>query len=142
MVLPVRCASVPGALWSCLRHIRTTSALRSAGVRASSADEGKIDKICRLPHNCSNKNQRRRGKMKIRIIALLVAALIVIPGTSHAFGLFRWAFDAVANQLGLDRGPIPKVLPQNPPPDVTTGKLHMVPPHPDGKKIYIQAEGF
>lgn len=80
--------------------------------------------------------------MKMRIIALLVAVLIVFPGTSHAFGLLRWAFDAVANQLGLDRGPIPKVIPQNPPPDVATGKVPNVQPHPDARKIYIQAEGF
>ena len=80
--------------------------------------------------------------MKIRIIALLVAALIVFPGTSHAFGLLRWGFDAVANQLGLDRGPIPKVMPQNPPPDVPNGKAPVGPQHPDAKKIYIQAEGF
>jgi len=80
--------------------------------------------------------------MKIRIFALIVATLIVFPGTSHAFGLFRYAFDMVANQFGLDRGPIPKVVPNNPPPDVPTGKAPIIPQHPDAKKIYIQAEGF
>ncbi len=46
--------------------------------------------------------------MKLRIVALIVASLIAFPHTSHAFGLMRYAFDMVANQFGLDRGPIPQ----------------------------------
>jgi len=80
--------------------------------------------------------------MKLRIVALIVASLIAVPHTSHAFGLMRYAFDMVANQLGLDRGPIPKVIPNNPPPDVATRKAPVVPQHPEAKRIYIQAEGF
>ena len=50
--------------------------------------------------------------MKTRILALVIAILISVPGTSHAFGIMRWTFDAIANQLGLDRGPIPEGSPQ------------------------------
>jgi hypothetical protein len=80
--------------------------------------------------------------MRMKILALLIASLIAFPGTSHAFGLMRWAFDAVANQLGLDRGPIPKVIPNNPPSDVPNKHGQNVPNDPNTKRIYIQAEGF
>jgi hypothetical protein len=81
--------------------------------------------------------------MKTKIImALMIAALISFPGTSHAFGLMRWAFDAVANQLGLDRGPIPKVIPNNPPSDVLSRHGLKIPNDPNVNRMYIQAEGF
>lgn len=80
--------------------------------------------------------------MKLTIVALIVASLISVPQTSEAFGLMRYVFDMAANQLGLDRGPIPKVIPNNPPPDVATSKGPVVPQHPNPNKIYIQAEGF
>jgi hypothetical protein len=83
--------------------------------------------------------------MKIKLLALVIVALISFPATSHAFGLMRWGFDAVANQLGLDRGPIPKVIPNYPPSDVPSKHGHNLPNlpnHPNGTRIYIQAEGF
>ena len=48
------------------------------------------------------------------LIGVLVCSLLC-PSMSHAFGLLRYTFDAIANQLGLDRGPIPKTLPRTPP---------------------------
>ncbi len=80
--------------------------------------------------------------MKTRILALVIAILISVPGTSHAFGIMRWTFDAIANQLGLDRGPIPKVVPNNPPSDVPSRHGINLPNDPNAKRIYIQAEGF
>jgi len=62
------------------------------------------------------------------------------PAASHAFGILRYTFDAIANQFGLDRGPVPKVMPKTPPPYV--GPHGPVNPHPDANRIYIQADGF
>ncbi len=79
--------------------------------------------------------------MLVKILIGMLVCFLVCPSVSHAFGLLRYTFDAVANQLGLDRGPIPKTLPRTPP-----GALY---PHgsllnkcPDGRRVYIQAEGF
>lgn len=80
--------------------------------------------------------------MKTRALALAIAVMICFPGTSHAFGIMRWTFDAIANQLGLDRGPIPKIIPNNPPSDVPSRHGHNIPGDPNAERIYIQAEGF
>lgn len=80
--------------------------------------------------------------MKVKIIVvLLVCALVAFPAVSHGFALLRWAFDAVANQFGLDRGPIPKVIPKAVPADCSP------PGQPRGKTdrypgFFIQADGF
>jgi len=79
--------------------------------------------------------------MKTKILIGILAVMLSFPASSHALGLLGYVFDAVANQLGLDRGPIPKALPQMPPPGCApstpaAGK------HPDAHRIYIQAEGF
>jgi hypothetical protein len=74
------------------------------------------------------------------MIGILVISL-ACPCASHAFGLLRYTFDAIANQLGLDRGPIPKAPPKAPP----SGFYPQGPPpnaHPDANRIHIQAEGF
>ena len=76
----------------------------------------------------------------ILVIAILLVSM-TCPPVSHGFGLLRYTFDAVRNQLGLDRGPIPKLTPGFPhacfdPPCPSPGK------HPDAHRIYIQAEGF
>ena len=79
--------------------------------------------------------------MKTKILIAILIFGILCPGTSHAFGILRYTFDAIANQLGLDRGPIPKVLPPPPPPPGhdPNGAFSR---HPDANRIYIQAEGF
>jgi hypothetical protein len=74
------------------------------------------------------------------VIALLVASL-ALPSVSHGQGLLRYLFDGISNQLGLDRGPIPKVLPrpypvQHTPWGVPLGKFA------DAPRPYIQAQGF
>jgi hypothetical protein len=78
-------------------------------------------------------------KAKIFLVAVLIS--LTVTGSSHAFGLLQYIFDAVSNQLGLDRGPIPKVVPYSPPPPYGP-KQFPVNQHPDVGRIHIQAEGF
>jgi hypothetical protein len=81
---------------------------------------------------------------KVMVVRFLIGVLVfslVCPSASNAFGLLRYTFDAIANQLGLDRGPIPKAPPKTPP----TGFHPQGPPpntHPDANRIHIQADGF
>lgn len=49
--------------------------------------------------------------MKYIILIVLIISS-TIPATSHAFGLLQYTWEGVANQLGLDRGPIPKLAPR------------------------------
>jgi hypothetical protein len=80
--------------------------------------------------------------MKIKLCIAVVILAVICPPVSHGFGLLRFTFDALANQLGLDRGPIPKVAPrpESFPPDP---RCQTAPnPHPVAQQIYIQAEGF
>ncbi len=79
--------------------------------------------------------------MKIKLFVALVILSMICPPVSHGFGLLRYTFDAIRNQLGLDRGPIPKTMQH------TYGGCFdpQCPPnfnHPDAHRIYIQAEGF
>jgi hypothetical protein len=83
--------------------------------------------------------------MKVRAIAIILFLALTFtaacPSQSHAFAILRYLFDFASNQLGFDRGPIPKAPPNIPPtPDQHPGlPLHG---HPDAKKLHIQAEGF
>ena len=81
------------------------------------------------------------GVMTAKILIVTLVLALICPSVSDAFGLLRYTFDAIANQLGLDRGPIPKALPKTPPAD-----FHPQGPspnkYPDVNRIYIQAEGF
>jgi hypothetical protein len=79
--------------------------------------------------------------MKTKIVIGILAVMLSFPASSHALGLLRYVFDAVANQFGLDRGPIPKALPQMPPPGCGPS-ASAASKHPDAHRIYIQAEGF
>ncbi len=79
--------------------------------------------------------------MKQIIVLVLVVAVAAIPATSHAFGLCRYIWDGVANQLGLDRGPIPKVGPRPCRGPVAT-PWDRLPPHAYLPVVYLQAEGF
>lgn len=79
--------------------------------------------------------------MRAGIIVIVVVVTMALPPVSHGFGLMRYVFDAVSNQLGLDRGPIPKVLPNPAQPAPAPG----APPqgrHADTTRYHIQAEGF
>jgi hypothetical protein len=85
----------------------------------------------------------RRKKMKERILLVILILMMLVPTVSHGFGLLRYTFDAIANQLGMDRGPIPKALPRNLQADFHPPGYPAPPPsHPDLNRIYIQAEGF
>jgi hypothetical protein len=79
--------------------------------------------------------------MGIRILIGVLIVMLACPPVSHGFGLMRWMFDAVANQLGLDRGPIPKVLPQAPNPSCPPNQVASDRP-PESPRLHIQAEGF
>lgn len=78
--------------------------------------------------------------MKTKILIGVLVVMLAFPAASHAFGLFRYVFDGIANQLGLDRGPIPKALPNMPPPGYPSNPAASK--YPDAHRIYIQAEGF
>ncbi len=81
--------------------------------------------------------------MKKKIVLAILVLMMLVPTVSHGFGLLRYTFDAIANQLGLDRGPIPKVPPRNLQADFQPpGYPAPHPNHPDLNRIYIQAEGF
>lgn len=79
--------------------------------------------------------------MKTKILLGILIVTLSFPASSHAFGLLRYVFDAISNQFGLDRGPIPKALPKVPPvgcgPSGPAGSAQ-----PDARRVYIQAEGF
>lgn len=79
--------------------------------------------------------------MKTKILIAVLMASLAFPTFSHAFGLLRYIFDGVSNQLGLDRGPIPKVA-QPPTPPPFQGHQQPENRNPDAYKVYIQAEGF
>jgi hypothetical protein len=77
--------------------------------------------------------------MKTKIILGIVLISLSMPASSHAFGLLRYIFDGISNQLGLDRGPVPKTLPKSPPLNPSGQPLAK---NPDSYRIHIQAEGF
>jgi len=78
--------------------------------------------------------------MKAKLLIGIVVVTMMFPPVSHGAALLRYVFDAVCNQLGLDRGPIAKVPPrgigEKCPPGLAPGK------QPGSHRIYIQAEGF
>ena len=80
--------------------------------------------------------------MKIRLIIGILIIVMALPASAHAWACLRWAYDAIANQCGLDRGPIPKTVRKPPPLDpAPRGLPHQkVPPVPPN--IYMQADGF
>lgn len=79
--------------------------------------------------------------MRAKILIGLLVFSLITPPVSHGFGLLRYAFDAIANQLGLDRGPIPKQVPT---PQAKNGgtRSQDLDKYPRPTGIHIQAEGF
>lgn len=81
--------------------------------------------------------------MRFKLFVIMMAVVMGAPNVSFGFGLLQYVFDGVKNQLGLDRGPVPKVLPQENPHDPygrsnqPAGKFN-----PDRNRVVIQAEGF
>ncbi len=80
--------------------------------------------------------------MKTRILIGIMIVMMALPVSAHAWAVLRWAYDGLANQLGVSRGPIPKSVRKPPPLDPAPhGQANQkVPPVPPN--IYIQAEGF
>lgn len=80
--------------------------------------------------------------MKTKLCVAVLILAVLCPPVSHGFGLLRFTFDAVANQLGLDRGPIPKVASK--PERFSHDPNCQTPPNQRSMEyqIYIQAEGF
>ncbi|MBI4964681.1 MAG: hypothetical protein HY913_15485 [Desulfomonile tiedjei] len=79
--------------------------------------------------------------MKRTILVVIVMVTMAYPASAHGFGLLRYFFDGVANQLGLDRGPIPKAIPTRPYQGLDP-RGYAPEKHPDSAKIHVQAEGF
>ena len=79
--------------------------------------------------------------MKIKLLIGIIAITLLCPPYSHGFGLMRYVFDALSNQLGLDRGPIPKVPPKVGPAG-PFGNCDPALKHYSKHQLYIQAEGF
>jgi hypothetical protein len=83
----------------------------------------------------------RSGEMKARILIGIILLALVAPPNSHAFALFQYLYDGLFNQLGLDRGGIPKVVPnryERPP----IPQYYPAPKADQHDRIHIQAEGF
>jgi len=79
--------------------------------------------------------------MRTRFLIVVIVLSAALPPASHGFGLLRYTYDAIANQLGLDRGPVPKVVPKRPPVPCLPGQSPYDRPY-RAPNIYIQAEGF
>lgn len=79
--------------------------------------------------------------MKTKTLIMAIVLGMVLPPVSHGFGLLRYTYDAAINQLGLDRGPVPKVAPKPVAPGVRPDCLPSDKPY-RRQNIYIQAEGF
>ena len=79
--------------------------------------------------------------MKKAIAIIILSLCMACPVSAHGFTLVRYIFDGVANQLGLDRGPIPKAIPTRPYKGLNP---HVYAPEkrPDAYRMYIQADGF
>lgn len=79
--------------------------------------------------------------MKTKMLIVVIILGMVLPPVSHGFGLLRYVYDAVVNQFGMDRGPVPKVMPKPFLPGSNSGCLPPDTPYKT-QNIYIQAEGF
>ncbi len=79
--------------------------------------------------------------MRSYILIPILVMCISLPTSAHAIGILKYAWDSVANQLGLDRGAIPKVLPKCDVPRCDRyGKR--IPKHAYRPNFHLQAEGF
>jgi hypothetical protein len=77
-----------------------------------------------------------------KVAVLVVCISLGAASVSHAVGLFQYLFDGIKNQLGLDRGPVPKVVPENPDDPYCKQNPLALRPHPDRNRAHIQAQGF
>jgi len=79
--------------------------------------------------------------MKSAILIIMLSVSMACPASAHGFALVRYILDGVVNQLGFDRGPIPKAIPARPYRGLDP---HVYAPEklPDSYKFHIQADGF
>jgi hypothetical protein len=79
--------------------------------------------------------------MRYKLFLAILLISLALPAPTHAFGVLRWAWDAISNQLGFDRGPVPKIDPRVWPllnwPSDNKRPITCAPPG-----FYIQADGF
>ena len=82
--------------------------------------------------------------MKKLMVIWLVFLIIASPVSAQAFGLLQYVFDGIANQLGLDRGPIPKAPRKCPyDPLCRNGQGPCAPPQSSARLgVHIHTEGY
>lgn len=79
--------------------------------------------------------------MRCKLLFVVLLICLALPVSSHAFGVLRWAWDGITNQLGFDRGPVPKTDPRMwRPLNCRADNKRPITCAPPG--FYIQAEGF
>ncbi|MEW6350904.1 MAG: hypothetical protein AB1646_17745 [Thermodesulfobacteriota bacterium] len=80
--------------------------------------------------------------MKRNMLFMIVLILVLMPGVSHGFGLMKYFWDGISNQLGFDRGPVPKASPIRPGGECSGKYLEKAPRHVYMQHFYLQANGF
>ncbi len=79
--------------------------------------------------------------MKTKVVIGILVLMMAFPAISHGFGLLKYITEGIRNQLGLDRGPIPKIYPPHPPTGFRPYDLPLD-QAPDVHRMHIQAQGF
>ena len=79
--------------------------------------------------------------MRTLWLVLILVTAISLPATGHAFGLIKYLWDGVSNQLGMDRGPIMKSPPKCRP-EFDVRYQRRIPRHVYFPTIQLQANGF
>ena len=78
----------------------------------------------------------------IRFLSICIISIaLVSPSSADAFGLMKYVWDGINNQLGLDRGEIPKVKKRC---RFADNKQYekRIPRHTYRPVFHLQAEGF
>jgi hypothetical protein len=75
------------------------------------------------------------------ILICLVCFALITPSPANAFGFMKYIWDGINNQLGLDRGEIPKVKQRC---RFADNKQYekRIPRHTYRPVFHLQAEGF
>ena len=75
------------------------------------------------------------------ILIYFIIIAILVPSSADAFGLMKYIWDGINNQLGLDRGEIPKVKQRC---RFADNKQYekRIPRHTYRPVFHLQAEGF
>jgi hypothetical protein len=75
------------------------------------------------------------------LLICIICMALISPSSADAFGIMKYVWDAVNNQLGLDRGEIPKVKQRC---RFADNKQYekRIPRHTYRPVFHLQAEGF